>query len=287
MTTYLDRTVFLNGEYVLARDAKISIFDRGLLFADAVYEGLGLLDGNILDFDLHMVRLDRSLAELGIVLPLSHSEIYQVFTRLVTDNALTNGFLYLQITRGVADRRYLPAAGLVPTVFAFTQPGQPIAERETQHGIRMTSCPDLRWKRRDIKTTNLLGQVMAKQVANAANTAEALLVDDAGYITEAASKSFFIIQGHTISTPPVSSAILHGVTRQAMLQVAAKLGLQVSFRKFTPAEAYAADEAFVTGSSATIVPVIAIDEQLIGAGKPGAITQQLQREYLAAFTAAE
>ncbi len=281
MTDYQNRTVFLNGDYMFAKDAKLSIFDRGLLFADAVYEGLGLMDGKIADFELHMQRLERSLAELEMPNPLAREAYRDVFQRLATENDIQNGFFYLQITRGTADRNYLYSTEMQPNVFAFVQPQKPVKERNTHLGVKMHAVPDLRWKRRDIKTTNLLGQVMAKKAAHDAGAFDALLVDADGRVTEAASRSFFIVKDNTIIAPPVTEEILHGITRQVIVNVAETDALETAFRWFTLDDVLAADEAFLTGSSTTVVPVIQIDEHIIGDGKPGKVALRLREEYLA------
>jgi len=285
LTSYLDRIVYLNGSFLAGRDAKISIFDRGLLFADAVYEGLGVLDGQIVDRAKHLARLKRSLSELKIPNPYSDADYVAIFDRLISENALDEGFLYFQITRGAADRDYVPPHDLTPNVFAFTQdnpePGAPAMGRS------MRSHPDLRWKRRDIKTTNLLGQVLAKTAADAAGAYEALMIDtDAGRITEGGATSFFIVKDGTVVARPVDNTILHGITRQTMLRVAAELGYEVALRTITLAEALAADEAFITGASSYIEPVVEIDGQIIGGGKPGAYTLALRARYLETVRAA-
>ena len=278
LVSHLDRIVYLNGSFLKGRDAKISIFDRGLLFADSVYEGLGVLQGRIIDRTMHLQRLKRSLAELQIPNPLSDEAYFAIFDNLIDRNNLDEGFVYLQITRGEADRDYVYSTDLKPNVLAFVQsgpePGNPVVGRAMQTHL------DLRWKRRDIKTTNLLGQVIAKTAADAGGAYEALLIDDEGRITEGGATSFFIVRGGTLIARPVDNLILHGITRQTMLRVAEELGYDVAFRKITLAEALAADEAFITGASSYIEPVVQIDGQSIGDGKPGIYTMALRTRYL-------
>ena len=277
---HLDRIVYLNGEFIKAGEAKLSIFDRGLLFADAVYEGLGVLDGRIIDFEMHHGRLRRSLGELSIPEPLSAAEIRTLLQRLITDNALLEGFLYLHITRGEADRDYVYSKKLKPNVFAFAQPhDHPLADTKPR-GLKLASHPDLRWKRRDIKTSNLLGQVIAKQAAKEAGAEEALLVEEDGFITEGGATSFFIVKNNEILVRPVTNDILRGITRQAMLKVAEEAKLKIVRRKFSLEDAYSADEAFLTGASSYIEPVVVIDGRQIGTGNPGAVTLKLRDEYL-------
>lgn len=281
--SHLDRIVYLNGSFLKGREAKISIFDRGLLFADSVYEGLGVLDRRIVDRALHLARLKRSLAALQIPNPHSDAEYAEIFDRLIAENGLDEGFVYFQITRGEADRDYVYAADLTPNVLAFTQeapdPGAGL------RGRVLRTHPDLRWKRRDIKTTNLLGQVLAKTAAEAAGAYEALMIDEAGLITEGGATSFFIVTGGTVIARPVDTDILHGITRQTMLRVADALGYQVALRKIKLADALAADEAFITGASSYIEPVVEIDGQIIGDGAPGRYTCALRARYLEAVRA--
>ncbi|MEM6577765.1 MAG: aminotransferase class IV [Pseudomonadota bacterium] len=280
MATYLERFVYINGEYVRGADARISIFDRGLLFADAAYEGLGVLDGRVVDKEMHLARLEASLTKLAIPSPMTNAQFAHVFDRLIHLNEMFEGFLYLQISRGEADRDYVYRSDLTPNVFAFVQPHlQPVAEH-TPNGVAMQSHPDLRWKRRDIKTTNLLGQVIAKTAADSAGAYEALMIDEAGQITEGGATSFFIVTEGTVIARPVDNSILHGITRQTMLRVADELGYSVEYRKITLDEALAADEAFITGASSYIEPVVQIDGAAIGEGAPGPYTLALRARYL-------
>lgn len=277
---HLDRIVYLNGDFMPARDAKLSIFDRGLLFADAVYEGFGFIDGRIIDFEMHLKRLNRSLGELAIPSPMNGPDIQAVLERLISDNGVSEGFLYFHITRGEADRDYVYASGLKPNVFAFMQPADPGNAEKKERGVKMISHPDLRWKRRDIKTSNLLGQVIAKQAAHDADGYEALMVDDEGFVTEGGATSFFIVTNGEIVARPVTNEILHGVTRQAMLKVAEAQGKAIVTRRFTFEEALAADEAFITGASTHIQPVVEIDGTKIGDGTVGPIVRELQTKYM-------
>lgn len=275
----MNRTVYINGFFKPEHEANVSIFDRGLLFADAVYEGLGILDGEIIDFLRHMRRLRRSLGELSIPEPLGQDEIFEMLMELIRQNAVAEGFLYLHITRGVADRDYLYPADLKPTVFAFTQESHGLADNPAK-GLSMKSTPDLRWQRRDIKTSNLLGQVLAKRAADEAGTDEALMIGPDGFITEGGATSFFIVKDNAIIARPVTNEILHGITRQSMLAVANEEGLRIEERRITLDEAYEADEAFLTGASSYVEPVLAVDEHKIGDGEPGEVTLKLRKEYL-------
>ncbi|MEM7427765.1 MAG: D-amino-acid transaminase [Pseudomonadota bacterium] len=280
----MTRIVYINGAFVPENEATVPIFDRGLLFADAVYEGLGVLDGQIIDFLRHMRRLRRSLGELAIPEPFGQDDFFAILMELIRRNAIAEGFLYLHVTRGVADRDYLYPEGLKPTVFAFTQVSHGAADGEPQ-GMRLQSTPDLRWQRRDIKTSNLLGQVLAKRAADAAGADEALMVGPDGYITEGGATSFFIVKDRSIIARPVTNEILHGVTRQSMLAVAKAEDLRIQERRITLEEAYDADEAFITGASSYVEPVASIDGRTIGDGVPGEITRKLRSHYLKAVRA--
>lgn len=281
----MERTVYLNGAFVSEADAKLPIFDRGLLFADAVYEGLGILDGQIIDFPRHMARLRRSLGQLAIAEPMTQDAFFAVLMELVARNGVREGFMYLHITRGTADRDYLYAADLVPNIFAFTQPQDHQGADDVPKALSLHSTPDLRWARRDIKTSNLLGQVLAKTAAHEAGADEALMIAPDGFITEGGATSFFIVTDGTIIARPVSNDILHGITRQSMLAVAEAENLAIETRKITLEEAYGADEAFLTGASSYVDPVGTIDGKRIGSGEPGPVTLQLRREYIRAARA--
>ena len=239
----MNRVVFLNGDFIPEREAKLSIFDRGLLFADAVYEGFGILDGQITDFAYHMDRLDSSLAKLNMPAPMQRDEMLTTLMRLIAENQQSEGFLYLHITRGEGDRNYLYDDSYTPNVFAFTQ-AEKFAADVRPKPVSLASVPDIRWARRDIKTTNLLGQVMAKQAAHDAGAYEALMIDADGFVTEAGSSSFFFIKDRILYVRPVSNEILHGITRQTMLRVAAAHQLRIVETIYTLDQAKQADEAF-------------------------------------------
>ena len=277
----MTRIVCLNGEFVPEDEARIPIMDRGLLFADAIYEGMGVLDGGIVDVRRHLARLRRSLAEVGIPEPHTEEELLGILMELVRRNDVDEGFLYLHVTRGVAERSYVPAAGLIPTVFGFTQPlcGAP-ADAEPA-GLTMSSQPDLRWARRDIKTTNLLGQVLANWGASEAGADEALLVAPDGTVTEGGSVSFFPVVAGTVLVRPLSQDILPGVTRRTLLEVLEAQGIPIDECTYTLGEVLAADEAMITGASSYVDPIVAIDGQAIGTGLPGNLTLHLRSSYLA------
>ncbi|MFZ8992699.1 MAG: aminotransferase class IV, partial [Candidatus Puniceispirillaceae bacterium] len=227
-----ERIIYLNGDYIAESEAKLPVFDRGLLFADAVYEGFGILDGQIVDFIYHMDRLKRSLGELTIPMNFSVDEMFHALMRLIEKNNAKSGFLYLHVTRGAGDRAFHYHDQYVPNVFAFTQ-GEKFAADAMPPVIDLLTYPDLRWARRDIKSTNLLAQVMAKHAANQAGAYEALMVDDEGFVTEAGSSSFFFIKDNVLYVRPVSNEILHGITRQTMLRVAKERDISLIERNYT------------------------------------------------------
>ena len=275
----MTRIVYLNGDFVPAEEAKVSIFDRGLNLADGIYEVFGVLDGKLIDTEGHLARLWRSLGELSIPVPFGDAEVLQFCKELVARNAVEEGLVYMQITRGVAERDFAFSSDLTPTVFAFTQ-SKSKAEREVNDkGVTLKSAPDLRWARRDIKSTGLLAQVLAKQAAKQAGCYEALMVRD-GEVTEGGASSFFMIKDGVLITRPLSNDILAGVTRKSVLALASDQDLAVEERTFTLEETYEADEAFITGASTYVCPVLKIDGHVIGTGEPGPMVRRLQDIYL-------
>jgi D-alanine transaminase len=276
----MSRFVFLNGSFVPADQARIPVMDRGFLFGDGVYEGMGVLDGRLVDNDAHLARLERSLGEVRIANPYSRTEWTRLEEELVRRNEMPEGFLYLQVTRGVAERDFLFPKGVEPTVLMFTQAKSIVHSPAAETGIAVISVPDLRWKRRDIKSLSLLAQVLAKQAATEAGAQEAWLVED-GFVTEGGSSSAFIITraGSSI-VRPLSHAILPGITRQSTLALAREAGLKIEERCFTLEEAYDASEAFLTSASNFVLPVVSIDGRPVDTGKPGPLTRRLRELYL-------
>ena len=275
----MERIVFLNGDFVAESNAKLSIFDRGLLFADAVYEGFGVIDSQIVDFEHHINRLTRSCDELAMASPMDKDELFVMLMRLIAENELVEGFLYLHVTRGEGDRSFFYNDSYKPNIFAFTQVAKFVAD-DPAPAVKVLTTPDLRWVRRDIKSTNLLAQVMAKQAAHEAGAYEAVMIDDDGFITEAGSSSFFFIKDQILIVRPVSNEILHGITRQTMLRVASEQGIAVEERIYKLDEALAADEAFLTAASIYVLPVSHIDDTKIGDGTAGDFTLALRAGFL-------
>jgi len=278
----MSRTVYVNGEFLPEAEAKVSVFDRGFLMADGVYEVTSVLGGKLLDFAGHCRRLARSLAELEMTNPHTDAEWLTLFRAVVDRNSLVDGMIYLQVTRGnPGDRDFTyPPADLPPTVVLFTQSKPGLADAPaTRTGWKVISIPDVRWGRRDIKTVQLLYPSMGKMMAKKAGADDAWLVED-GKVTEGTSNNAYIVKGGRIITRELSHDILHGITRAAVLRFAKEAQMIVEERPFTIDETHAADEAFITSASAFVMPVVEIDGVKIGSGKPGPVAARLREIYL-------
>lgn len=278
----MTRTVYVNGEYLPEDQAKVSVFDRGFLMADAVYEVVSVLDGKLLDFSGHMTRLARSLDALAMTNPISGDEYLDAHRQLVERNGITDGLIYLQVSRGnPGDRDFAyPPEGTTPTVVMFTQSKPGLADSPAaKTGLKIISVEDLRWGRRDIKTVQLLYPSMAKMEAKAKGVDDAWLTED-GIVTEGTSNNAYIVKGGTIITRELSHDILHGITRAAVLRFAREAQMQVEERSFTIAEAQDADEAFVTSASSFVTAVVEIDGQQVGKGGVGPVATRLREIYL-------
>ncbi|ACL62315.1 D-amino-acid transaminase [Methylobacterium nodulans] len=277
----MSRIVYVNGRFLPYEEATIPIMDRGFLFADGIYEVSAVLNGRLVDNEAHLARLDRSLAEIGIRNPHDAAGWTRLEEELVARNGLKEGVVYMQVTRGVAERDFVfPSDGTPPTVVMFTQAKSIAANPLADRGAKVVSVEDLRWKRRDIKSVALLAQVLAKQHAAAAGASEAWMHED-GFVTEGGSSTAFIItQDGRIVTRPLSTAILPGITRRAVMRLAEEQGLTVEERAFTLEEAFGAAEAFFTSASAFVMPIVEIDGRRIGGGQPGPLTRRLRGLYL-------
>ena len=279
----MSRTVYLNGDYLPEEVAKISIFDRGFLMADGVYEVTSVLSGKLIDFDGHAARLERSLVELDMGMPMPVEELLAVHRELVKRNGLVEGMIYLQVTRGApGDRDFVfPDPAEVPqTVVMFTQSRPGLADNPAaKTGLKIISIPDIRWGRRDIKTVQLLYPSMGKMAAKKAGCDDAWMVED-GLVTEGTSNNAYIVKGGRIITRDLSSDILHGITRAAVLRFAREAQMEVEERPFSIEEAQGADEAFITSASTFVLPVVEIDGVAVGGGKPGPVAARLREIYL-------
>ena len=276
----MTRTVYLNGEYLAEELAKISIFDRSVLFGDAIYEVAGVSEGKLINFDSHIERYLSSLQKLQISVPLNRDEILNAFRKLIKLNRVVEGLVYMHISRGVADRDFIWQESLTPTVFMFTQTTPAALLELPEKGIKLSSHPDIRWARRDIKSANLLAQVLAKKSAKDACADEVLLIDDEGYVTECGSSSFFIIKDKQIITRPLNQDILAGRTRQAIIKLCTENEIELVESKFKLQDALSADEAMTSAALVHMLPVIEIDGAVIGDGKPGEVYRQLRAIYL-------
>ena len=275
----MSRTVYVNGEYLAEEDAKISIFDRGFLMADGVYEVTSILGGKMIDFAGHMKRLARSLSELDMAAPETDDEIEAIHRELIQANDLVEGLVYLQVTRGAADRNFLFPEGVKSSLVMFTQTMNLTHAPAAEAGIRIISMPDIRWGRRDIKTIQLLAPSLGKMAAKTAGVDDAWLVED-GCVTEGTSNNAYIVKGGKIITRDLSHDILSGITRTAVLRFAREAQMEVVERPFTIEEAMDADEAFVTSATTFVMPVVEIDGQTLGDGTPGPIARRLREIYL-------
>ncbi len=280
MPTETIRTVYVNGSFLPENEAHISIFDRGLLFGDGIYEVTAVLEGKLIDSPLHMARLERSVREIGGCLPITTDEIVAIETQLVEKNNLVEGLVYLQYTRGAEDRNFLYSEDLEPTLILFTQKKTLEHVAAVEKGVKVKVVPDQRWERRDIKSVCLLPQVLAKRIAKAEGCDEAWMVED-GFVTEGASSTAYIItHDDKIITRANSHATLPGCTRLAVLDLAREQGLTIEERPFSVEEAMAAREACLTSASNFIVPITSIDGKPVGEGGAGPMFRRLRALYM-------
>jgi D-alanine transaminase len=276
----MSRIVYVNGSYVPEEEAKVSVFDRAFLFGDGVYEVTAVLGGRLVDFEPHLARLDRSLEEIALAAPLSHEALLALHLDLVRRNRLDEGIVYLEITRGSAERDFAYPDRTSPNVVAFIQSRPLIVSPYAETGVKVVTIPDMRWKRRDIKSTSMLAQAMGKQEAKLRGAYEGWMVED-GLVTEGTSSSAFILDAKgVIRTQPLGRHILPGVTRRSILRLAALEGVALEERPFSIAEALDAREAFMTAASAFVLPIVEIDGVPIGDGRPGPVANRFRALYI-------
>jgi D-alanine transaminase len=278
----LEPIAYVNGSFVPLADAKVSILDRGFLFADGIYEVAAVLDGKLIDNASHLARLQRSVGEISLALPESLDRIQEIEKELVRRNKLVNGMVYLEVTRGADSGRdfAFPKADVKPTLIMFTSVKDIVNAPSAKTGIGVITVPDIRWARRDIKSVALLAQVLAKQAAAETNAGEAWMIED-GKVTEGGSSSCFILtQDDVIVTRQNGSAILPGCTRKAVVKLAEERQLRVEERAFSVEEALAAKEAFITSATVFVQAVVTIDGKKVGNGKPGPMTDRLREIYV-------
>ncbi len=275
----MSRIVYVNGEYVPEAEAKISVFDRGFLMADGVYEVTSVIDGKLVDYAGHVARLHRSLSELKMKPACTDDELLEIHRQMVERNALENGMIYLQVTRGAADRDFAWPKDATPGIVLFTQAKDLVNAPAAKTGLKVVTVEDQRWARRDIKTVQLLFPSFAKMEAKAQGKDDAWLVTD-GMVNEGTSNNAWIVKGGTIVTRHLGNEILHGITRAAVIRFAKEAQMKVEERAFSIEEAKAADEAFCTAASAFVTPVVEIDGAAIGGGVPGPIATRLREIYI-------
>ena len=279
----MPRIAYVNGAYTRASEAAVSIEDRGYQFADAVYEVWSVFDGRLADMDGHLDRLERSLRELQIVLPMPRSSLLVVLNEVVRRNAIREGMVYLQISRGVAPRDHVFPDDTRPAMVITAKPvDRAAAAKKALSGIKAMSTPDIRWGRCDIKTVGLLPNVLAKQKAKEQGAGEVIFVDRDGLVSEGGSTNVYMVDdGGVILTRSLKANILAGVTRLNLLSVIADSGMEIREASFTLNQAKAAQEVFITAATSLVMPIIAIDDHKIGDGKPGPIATALRESYIA------
>src|SRR3982075_3982696 len=278
----LDRIAYVNGSFVPLADAKVSVLDRGFLFADGIYEVAAVLDGKLIDNASHLARLERSVGEISLALPETVERIQEIQKELVARNSLVDGMVYLEVTRGADTGRdfAFPKSGVKPTLVMFTSVKDIVNAESAKTGIKVITVPDIRWTRRAIKSVALLAQVLAKQAAAEAGAGEAWMIED-GKITEGGSSSAFILtQDDVLVTRQNGSAILPGCTRKAVVALAEERQLRVEERAFSVEQALAAKEAFITSATVFGQAVVMIDGKKVANGKPGPMTDRLREIYV-------
>jgi D-alanine transaminase len=277
----LDPIAYVNGDFVPLSEAKVSVLDRGFLFADGIYEVSAVLDGKLIDNESHLARLERSVGEIKLPLPETVARIKEIQHELITRNAVKDGLVYIQVTRGAdKGRDFAFPKGVKPTLMMFTSVKDIVNAASAKTGIGVITVPDIRWSRRDIKSVALLAQVLAKQAAAEAGCGEAWMIED-GKVTEGGSSSAFILtKDDVLVTRENSSAILPGCTRKAVVKLAEERQLRVEERAFTVEEALKAKEAFITSASSFVQPVVKIDGKTVADGKPGPMATRLREIYI-------
>lgn len=275
----MNRIVYLNGQYVPESEAVIPVFDRAVLFGDAVYDVVAVLEGRFINYDNHFLRLARSLDAVSIPCPVDRDGLLDTARELVARNRLSEGAVYVQVSRGIEDRDFLYGKDIAPSLFMFTQE-KAVLNHPGTSGIGLKSVPDIRWARRDIKSTNLLGQVLAKAAAREAGAQEVLMIEADGHVTECGSSSFFILKDKRIITRPLSRSILPGVTRKALIALCRSHRIPLEERRFTLDEVHAADEAFLSSASSLVLPVVRVDDRPVGDGRPGPVYATMRENYI-------
>ena len=277
----MDQVAYVNGSFVPLSEAKVSILDRGFLFADGIYEVSAVLDGKLVDNASHLARLERSVGEISLKLPETIERITEIQKELIVRNELANGLVYLEVTRGAdKGRDFAFPKNVAPTLIMFTAVKDIVGAQAAKTGISVITVPDIRWARRDVKSIALLAQVLAKQAAAEAGAGEAWMIED-GKVTEGGSSSAFILtQDDVLVTRQNGSAILPGCTRKAVVKLAQERQLRVEERAFSVDEALRAKESFITSATVFVQAVVSIDGKKVADGKPGPMTSRLREIYV-------
>lgn len=277
----MSRWAYVNGRYVPHATARTHVEDRGMQFSDGVYEVIAVVGGELVDATLHYERLDRSLSALEITAPMRRAPLEAVLREVARRNRVTEGIVYLQVNRGVAPRNHAFPRDARPSMVVTARRGQPASSPALVEGVRVITIPDIRWRRRDIKSVSLLANVLAKQAAAQDGAFEAWQVDEDGMVTEGSQSNAWMVEtdGAVVTRPP-SHDILTGITRTRLIDLARRDGITVIERAFTPREAARAREAFLTSTSSFVVPVVQIDDAVVANGRPGAVTERLRALYL-------
>jgi len=275
----MTRIAFVNGAFVPEAEAVVSIFDRGFLFADGVYEVIALVDGRFVDDGPHLDRLERSLREIQLALPMPRAELHASLLQLVARNGVVEGLVYLQVTRGPAERDFAFPASPVPTVIAYARPLAVLDHPRALGGATAITVPDQRWARRDIKSIALLPQVLAKQAARAADAFEALMVEGE-HLSEGGASTLFMVRDGALVTHALGTQVLPGITRARIFAIAAAHGIVIEERSIATSEMATADELFITAATAFVMPIVQVDGIAIRNGKPGPVTTQLRKAYI-------
>ena len=278
----MSKIVFINSKYIAFKDAKVSIEDRGLQFADSVYEVIAVVNNKLLDLNFHILRLKYSLKELDISYNVNSYKLSNIFRKLIYKNSIDNGIVYLQITRGVQSRNHAFKKNLKPTIIIYTQHKSFNFPDKNYKGVKVITYQDLRWSRRDIKTTNLLPNILAENAAHKKNAYTAILIKN-NKITEGSHSNIWIIKNKIITTHPSNTDILKGVTRTSLKLIIKRYKLKLIENSFTKKQLINADEVFLTSSGSFVTPIIKVDSRLINKGKIGNITLQLAQAYYKTF----
>ncbi|NLY04314.1 MAG: D-amino acid aminotransferase [Campylobacter sp.] len=278
MSNEITGITYVNGEFVNSKDAKVSAYDRGFIFGDGIYEVVPFLNSRLVDNDDFWERFQSSLSKVNLNFPMTRGEFEDMAYKLIEQNNIDEGGLYIEVTRGAAPRNFHFVEGLTPTVVSFVYAKNIIANPQAKTGIRTITFEDIRWKRRDIKSVSLLAQCLAKEAVYQAGVDECIMHEN-GFVTEASSSSVFIIKDDTLITKPLSNEILPGIRRKNILKFAEKTGLKIDKRNFTVEEVLSADEVFISAATLMLLPVIKVNDTLINGGKIGKYTPKLRELY--------